>query len=396
MRILAGVGSSQNPNPKEAIQEACTQASKELNNNAPSFIMLLASPTTYDQQELLNHLKTLNPSASIIGCSTSGEITSVAGSLDHSIALISIYSDTVKFIPGFGTQIKENSRLAGKSLAESVMKNNNGEKPRAMLMLPDGLSGNGADIVRGVLDVFGQDFMVAGGSAGDDFQFKQTYEYYDNKVMTNSVVGIGISGEFSYGIGVRHGWIPIGTPRTVTKSIGNVLYELDHKPAIQIYEDHFGKGRYKIDKNQPFAKLAITYPLGIPSPNKDGYLIRDPLAITEDGAITVAAEIPEGSEAHIMIGSREEAIDAAEDAAKKALAQVEGKQIKAIFLFNCIARKKLLMTKKQEEIDRIRSVFGQDIPLIGFYTYGEQAPLGGEIATCSFHNETDVVFVLAE
>jgi len=76
--------------------------------------------------------------------------------------------------------------------------------------------------------------------------------------------------------------------------------------------------------------------------------------------------------------------------------QLQGKVPKAAFLFNCIARKKLLLNKKKEEIDKIRSVIGEEVPLIGFYTYGEQAPLGGEITTCSFHNETDVLFVLAE
>lgn len=400
MAILAGVGSSQNTVPETAIEEAYQQAIAALLGNPPSLLLLLASATTYDQQKLLSTLRSKNPNSPVVGCSTAGEITSVAGSLDKSVALMAIYSDTIKFIPGVGNNIKTDSRVAGKELAENILKNGSAmqnEKPKAVLMMPDGLAGNGADIVRGVLDVFGQDFMVAGGSAGDDYLFKQTYEYFNDQVLSGSVVGVGFYGNFSFGIGVRHGWIPIGTSRIATKTKGNILYELDNRPAIQIYEDHFGKEKGPIvSKDEPFARLAITYPLGIPTPNKDGYLIRDPITVDDSGAITLAGDIPQGSEVHIMIGSREEAIDAAEDAAQKALAQVQGKQIKAVFLFNCIARKKLLMTKKQEEIDRIRSVFGPDVPLIGFYTYGEQAPLGGEIVTCSFHNETDVIFVLAE
>lgn len=396
MAIVAGVGSSQNTVPETAIEEAYQQAIAPLLGNQPSLFFLLTSATTYDQQKLLTTLKAKSPTTPIVGCSTAGEITSIAGSLDKSVALMALYSDTMKFVPGVGSNIKTDSRAAGKELAESILKVS-GEKPKAVLMMPDGLAGNGADIVRGVLDVFGQDFMVAGGSAGDDYVFKQTYEYFNDQVLSGSVVGVGLYGNFAFGIGVRHGWIPIGTPRIATKIKGNILYELDNKPAVQIYEDHFGKDKGPIvSKDEPFARLAITYPLGIPTPNKDGYLIRDPITVDDSGAITLAGDIPEGSEVHIMIGSREEAIDAAEDASRKALAQVEGKQIKAIFLFNCIARKKLLMTKKQEEVDRIRSIFGQNIPLIGFYTYGEQAPLGGEIVTCSFHNETDVIFVLAE
>ncbi len=396
MAILAGVGYSENKNPQQAIDEAYSQAIQPLNNNTPSFIMLLASSTVYDQQQLLAALKNKNQGAVIIGCSTAGEITSTGGSKDSSIALMTIYSDSMKFIAGVGHNIKQDSKKAGRDLAESIIQTAGGERPKAALMMPDGLAGNGADIVRGILEVLGQDFIVAGGSAGDDYLFKQTYEYLDNQVLSGSVVGVGLYGNFSFGIGVRHGWIPIGTSRIATRSEGNILYQLDGKPAVQLYEDHFGKDKNMIDKKEPLAKLAITYPLGIPAPNKDGYLIRDPITVDDNGAITLAAEIPQGSEVHIMIGSREEAIDAAEDAARKALAQVEGKTIRAVFLFNCIARKKLLMTKKQEEVERIKSVIGQQIPLIGFYTYGEQAPLGGEVVTCSFHNETDVIFILAE
>ena len=395
MAILVGVGASQKKDPQEAIEEAFSQASSGLSNNAPSFITLFASPTAYDQQTLLKTLKSKAPNAVIIGCSTAGEITSTSGSLDSSVAMMAIYSDTMRFIPGVGQNIKQDARQAGRELGESILKAGEG-KPKAGLILPDGLAGNGADVVRGVLDVLGQDFMLAGGAAGDDYLFKQTFEYLNDQVLSGAVVGVGLYGDFSFGIGVRHGWIPIGIPRTATKSAGNILYELDHKPAIEFYEDHFGKGKSPIDKNEPLARLAITYPMGIPAPNKDGYLIRDPITVDDAGAITCAAEIPEGSQVYIMIGSKEEAIEAAADAANKALAAVSGKKVKAVFLFDCIARKKLLIAKKQEEIDTIRKVIGQDVPLIGFYTYGEQAPLGGEIITCSFHNETDVIFVLAE
>lgn len=395
MAILVGVGSSHKQNEKEAVQEAFAQATKPLNGHPPSFLMLFASPTTYKQEPLIKSLKTKSPESLLIGCSTSGEITS-AGSTDNSVALIAIYSDTMRFVPGVGNNIKENPRLAGKEFAEDILKRSGGEKPRTALILPDGLAGNGADIVRGILDVFGKDFKLAGGAAGDDFLFKQTFEYIDDKVLSGSVVGVGLFGDFKFGIGVKHGWIPLGTPRTVTKSESNILYELDGKPAIEIYDDKFGKDKKVISRKEPLARLAITYPLGIAIPDQDEYLLRDPITVDEHGAITCAAEVPEGSQVYIMIGSREEAIEAAEVATKMAISQVEGSNVKAVLLFNCIARKKLFMRKKQEEIDRIIDVIGSQVPLIGFYTYGEQAPMGGKIVTCSFHNETDVLFVLAE
>lgn len=395
MAIKVGVGASKNAQSEEAIQEAYSQAIVALEGQAPSFLLLFASPMAFDQQQLLTSLKQKAPEAIVLGCSTSGEI-STHGSADKSIALMAVFSDSMKFVPGLGINIKDNPRQAGVTLARDIQQKNNGNKPKAALILPDGLAGNGADIVRGVLDVFGKDFRLAGGAAGDDYLFEKTYQYYGDQVMDGNVVGVGLEGDFSFGIGVRHGWIPIGNPRTVTRSESNVLYELDGQPAIQIYEDQFGKDKELISKDEPFARLAITYPLGIATEENEEFLIRDPITVDEQGAITCAAEIPVGAKVYIMIGSREEAIEAAQEAAKQAMAQIEGRQIKAAILFNCIARKKLLMAKKQEEIDRIRQILGEEVPLIGFYTYGEQAPLGKEIATCSFHNETDVLFILAE
>jgi hypothetical protein len=123
--------------------------------------------------------------------------------------------------------------------------------------------------------------------------------------------------------------------------------------------------------------------------------------VDENGSITCAAEIPEGSEVRIMMGTRESAITMATQAAENARIQLGGKTPKAILIFNCIARKKLLGMRGGEEIDAIRSILGRDVPLIGFYTYGEQAPINGEsrnIERCNtvFHNETVVIYVIAE
>ena len=121
----------------------------------------------------------------------------------------------------------------------------------------------------------------------------------------------------------------------------------------------------------------------------------------EHGSITCAAEIPEGSDIRLMIGSREEAIKVAKEAAGKAVEQLDGSKPKAVVIFNCIARNKLFGERSGDEIEVIQEAVGKDTPLIGFYTYGEQAPLGGEVrnlekCNSAFHNETVVIFVLAD
>src|SRR3990167_9278371 len=94
-------------------------------------------------------------------------------------------------------------------MAADKVKEQAGDALKAFLMIPDVLVGNGADIVRGVLDSLGAHFPVIGGASGHEFAFKKTYQYVNNKIYSGAVVGLGITGNFKIGIGVKHGWIPV-------------------------------------------------------------------------------------------------------------------------------------------------------------------------------------------
>lgn len=399
MAIFAGVGLSKQQDAYQAGYEACKNAMEKAGKGKPDLTIVFAS-VSFDQQEVVKGVREASNAAPLIGCTDAGEITN-EGPNQHSVGVMAISSDQLSFYTGLGRNIKEGAREAGQAVANQV-KEQAKDPLRAFIMFPDVLVGNGADIVRGVLDVLGEHFPVVGGAAGDDFLFEKTYEYLDDEVASGAVGGIGLSGKFSMGAGVRHGWIPIGTPMKVTKSKGSVVHELDGRPAISIYEDYFGEKAGDL-KKEPLARMAITYPLGIKLPDLDEYLIRDPITVDEKGAITCAAEIPEGSEIRLMIGSKEKAVEAAEDAATKLMKDFEaqGSAPKFILMFNCIAREKLFGERANDEIQAVMDIIGKDVPLLGFYTYGEQAPIGGEVRDlekCNprFYNETVVMFAVGE
>ncbi len=402
MSIFASVGHASGGNPSSVGADAYINALKGLDGKIPTIAFVFSS-VTYNQQSMLEGVLLVAGNVPVVGCSTAGEIVT-EGPLDVSSVAVMIFSttpDTLKFTVGVGGNAKNNERTAGKQAAEEVVALIGGkEYLKGFIMLADGLAGNGAEIVRGVLDVLGDNFPVVGGSAGDDFRFKETYQYAKKSVHTGDVVSIGLSGNFSYGIGVKHGWRVLGTPARVTKADGHIVHEIDGKPAMAMYEKYFGD-KAKALRDETLATLAVSYPLGIKTDLSDEYLIRDPLFVSESGSITCAAEVPVGAEVRLMMGTRESAIAMATYAAEKARDALAGKTPKAILIFNCIARKKLLGVRGGEEIAAIQAVLGKDVPLIGFYTYGEQAPINGEtrnIEQCStvFHNETVVIYALAD
>lgn len=399
MSLTSSVGVGYGEDSFLAGASACQDAVGRLGAGVKPSVIIVFASSKYNQEEMLRGVRSVSGDTLLVGSSTAGEISTEGPVGKSSIVVMALASSDVRFFAGVGTPVSKGPHDAGKSVADEV-KRQAGDALKTFIMLPDVLNGNGAETVRGVLESLGEHFPVVGGASGDDFQFKKTYQYLNDKVHTDSVVGLGLTGDFKIGIGVKHGWIPVGAPMKVTKSEGGVLHEVNGMPAIKIYEDYFGVEEASVLKTETLAKLAITYPLGLKVEGNDEMLIRDPLTVDQNGSITCAAEIPEGSEVRLMIGSIEEAVKVSKIAAKGALEQLEGATPKAIIVFNCIARSKLFGQRSGEEISAIQEVLGREVPLIGFYTYGEQAPMNGEVkninqCNSAFHNETVVIAVLA-
>jgi len=233
---------------------------------------------------------------------------------------------------------------------------------------------------------------VIGGSAGDDFYFQRTFQFYNDDVLTDSIPGALFCGDIDIGIGVRHGWVPLGRPRRVTRSRGDVIYQLDDQAAVSIYEKYLGASRLTL-MQQPLAHLAITYPLGISMEGPSEYLLRGAFRIGDHGSLICSGDCPEGSWVRLMIGGYESALAAARDAALQAMRAVGVNVLKGALIFSGVGRQKLLGGEGQGEIDVIRdSLGGAGVRLGGFYGYGEQAP---RESTNTFHNDSVVVMTLA-
>lgn len=393
--IQSGVGLVRNvKNSREAGFGAVDAALRSLGSAAPHIVFLFSS-IRYAQEEIVAGAASALPKETIlVGASAAGEITSGSTVFDGAAAL-ALVSDQIQWSVGVGRGVRADSFKAGADAAREAAAN--AKSPiQLFVLIPDGLNGNGAEIVRGAQSVLGENFPIIGGSAGDDYLFKQTWQYHGGVALTDSVVGIGFAGKFSFGFGIRHGWEPIGLPMKVTKAEGAVLKEVDGRPALEIYSEYFGKAAVELIR-EPIARMAYTYPLGMSVEGTDEFLIRDPVIANEKGEITMAAEIPVGATIRLMFGDRDKALIAARDAASTARSQLEGGAPRAIFMFNCMARNRLLGVHCHEENAAVQEIIGNNVPMVGFYTYGEQGPLAGKKGTKAyFHNETMTLMALGE
>jgi hypothetical protein len=355
----------------------------------PDLVLVFAS-VRFDQEALLKGIVAVTEDTPLVGCSTAGEIQS-EGPGRRSVVVMTIRSDRLQIATGLGVGVGANPRQAGQEVASHVSRAHlNG--PHGFLMFPDGLTGNVAEVIHGVQDVLGLSFPIMGGSAADDFGFTRTYQYFHGRVYTDAVSGALLAGPIALGIGARHGWQPLGKPRHVTRALANVVQELDGLSAVNLYETYFGRAALSLE-SESLADMSILYPLGMPVPGEEEYLLRNVLRVDPDGSLVYAGEIPTGTEVRLMMGSKGRALEAAHRASEQAMLAIEPRPPRFGLVFSSCSRSRLFGRQAAEEVAIIQKRLGQTVPLVGFYDYGEQAPLTatGFRGRSYHHNETLVV-----
>ncbi len=400
----AGVGIADGSDEYAVGVKAASDAMAKLQEkqvDAKANVAIVFASSKYNHSTVLSGIESVvGPDTKIVGASTAGEITQAGPSIRESVVVMVLASDSVQFASTYSENIHTTSHEAGIHLAQEIKTALH--EPQLITMFADGLRGNGSAIIRGILEVCGDNFPVVGGSAGDDGKFEKTFQFHGTDVRSNSVTGLGFAGPVDFSVGVNHGWSAVGAARTVTDSDGATVKTIDGKPAFELYKDYLGDEADNL-KQYTLGEIALSYPLGILDEASGEVLLRAPFAVDDNGAIVCGGEVAVGSKVQLMMGTKEDAIVAAKKAATVAKAGFVGDHISAALIFSCHVRNTLFANSDaaKGEVDAISQVIGVDVPLIGFYTYAEQAPVGGtahNIKNCNpeFHNETVVVVLLGE
>lgn len=329
------------------------------------------------------------PNADITGCSTGGEI------IHDFILNDSVVYTAIAFEKGIIKMVVENFTQDSDccQIGQNITKALDQADLKGVFVLSDGLSVNGSELVRGFEALSRRKIPVTGGLAGDQDRFKETWVSANGPPQSHQVVGIGFYGDdLSYYHGSYNGWEVFGPERIVTTSQGNVLYELDGKPALELYKKYLGPEA----DNLPAS--ALLFPLAIwEGDKKDEMLVRTILSVNEEEqSMTFAGDIPMGYSAQLMWGK----IDAIVEAAGKAAEKVSGialpeTQNECSIVVSCIGRKILMGQRVIQEVDTVSKVLGHKNRRIGFYSYGEIAPHCFS-DRCELHNETMAITTVTE
>ena len=367
----------------------CGELAK-LKQAEPDLIIYFGSRTALASGAAFEQLRSTCPGAMVLGCTTGGQIHE-HDAVDDEITGVAIRFDETKIrLVSEMVGCSADSRTCGRAIGERLL----APDLAGIFILSDGLNVNGSELVAGITEMIGPHIPLTGGLAGDGSQFEETLVGANCAPQSRMVAGIGFYGNaIRIGHGSAGGWDVFGPWRTVTRSQGNVLFELDGEPALNLYERYLG------DEAEGLPGAGLLFPLQIQNPdNADHRIVRTILAVDRDKrSLTFAGDVPEGWSAQLMRGNFDHLSRGAADAARQATEGLaDGQATNGVaLLVSCIGRRLLMGQRVSEEIEAAGAVLGTQFARLGFYSYGEISPHAVS-GICELHNQTMTITTITE
>jgi hypothetical protein len=352
-------------------------------NSERTLVLVFGSSRYREQQQAIRDLAAALPDAARLGCSSAGEILG-ARVQDGSLVAAVMQFEHAQLKVVVEPIDSQSSFEAGQRLARDLV----GPELRAVFVLSEGVDVNGSELTRGVNSVLPAGVMVCGGLAGDGERFERTWVLEGSRLVSQRATAVGFYGpRVHIGHGARGGWDIFGPERVITRSRGNVLYELDGAPALPLYKRYLG------ERARGLPATALLFPLAIRDPlREERRVVRTVLAIDEAaGSLRFAGDVPEGHRAQLMHANFDRLIQGASDAGLAAL-PANGPSL--AIAISCIGRRLVLRDRAEEELEAALLGFPRTTQQIGFYSYGEISPL--TTGRCDLQNQTITLTSISE
>lgn len=396
MGTKLATGLSKGENSAEVAGDAVRIAKNKLGKNRIDLAMVYCS-SKYDYQAVVNTVRKLTDNAPLIGCSTGGEFTEEQ--VEHqSISVGLVSSDRMKFFTAIAEGIALDEVATIKKLAAGVPSRVEGYSELFAILLVDGLRGKGEEVTINASNIFGLKVKLVGGAAGDDLKFKQTFVFCNDKVASDAAAVCLVASQVPVFTGVKHGHLPLSEPLRITKAKGSVLYEVNNRPAWEVWKEKaagdartLGIEVEKLASSSEVGSFLTRYELGLPMDGKE-FKIRIPLGKNDDGSLNFACTIPQGASFQIMKSIENRQITSAGEAMKLAKQEAGDTKIAGALIFDCVCRGLILGNYFHKAVEEFKNILGKNVPLLGWETYGEICMTAGKFS--GFHNTTSVVLLL--
>ena len=338
-----------------------------------------------DSVEKHNHyhlLQDFYPDSHILICSTAGNI------LDTSIDTYCVVATAISFksayVRAYSQELREKDSLIKiQNLIDSLQT----EDLKHLLIFGPGMEDD-SNILEKIQ--FQEGVTVSGGFAGDNYRFNHTYQQLNNNGSRTKFIVVGLYGSsLQVETSSESGWQEFGSQRVVSKAEKNIIYEIDNQPAIELYRRYLGT------RANDLPKSALRFPLSIKDNETSKYrIIRAMMKVNSDSSLSFSTKIKEGSTVKLMKTNVHNTLDSAFIAAKK-IRPFNAKPSLTLIV-SCCARRNVLKQFSEEELEIIQDILTPSTQMIGFYSYGEIAPIHKQYENSLLRNHTITISTIYE
>jgi methyl-accepting chemotaxis protein len=377
-------------------REAALEAMQKLGGK-PSLVICYASPA-YDYEQVVSTLRRETAGAPLIGCSSAGEFTEDKVE-NGSIAIALLRSDTISFHVASQTGLKDDSAACLRGALAKLPATVPGHPYRNFLIYHDGLVGRGEEAILAAMTEIGLENRVFGGAAGDDLHLQKTVVFCNDSVLVDAVALCLMASVQRIPTTLKHGHEPLSPTLTITKAKDNVLYEVDGRPAWEVWKQHCGQAVKDllgldintVTKTEEVFSVLGSFEVGLHLGHD--YKMRSPLSKNPDGSLNFTCTIFEGSKFRIMKTEKPMQVESARQAAAKVMSEPISTPPAGALVFDCAARLMILGQDFPKSVEAMRSEL-PSLPLLGYEAYGEICLREHEVS--GFHNTTTVITVLPQ
>jgi small ligand-binding sensory domain FIST len=357
------------------VAEAAAQALGQAGiDRAESAVVFFSAEHGERASELADSLSAATGAESVAGCSAVGVLTG-GGEVEagRTLAMLVFASDQMRSQSLLVQPLRDRDEVAGAEIARRAA---GGEPNSLFVLLPDTYNGHPQRLLGGLQNHAG--FVpVVGAGATEGGASQKTYQVCDDAVVSNAVAGMALSGAFQAHIDITQGCQPITEAMTITRAQRNLIYELDHRPALEVFA-RLLKGPLAEDLRRALMVLFVGLPAD-PEENSVApgkYVIRNIVGLDpKEGIVGVADEVREGQSLIFALRDGQRAREDLLQMLNRQATILEGKKPAFGFYFNCCARGASLYGAEGIDTAYIHRTLG-DFPLIGMFGGYELAPLG--------------------
>ena len=328
-------------------------------------VLFFGDRNVFETSSAFEDMQKQFPNADLVGCYSGGEILH-NDVLEGSLVYLCIQFEASDYkVYAQTLESPQKSIAVGQDLGKSLHRSD----LKAVLILADPSTIQATNLIKGIKKQISDTVKVVGGFATDHAEFKKTCVGFNAPPEEKQIAAIGFyGGSLIAKTSSADGWSAFGPTRRITKTKGSQLFELDGKPALDLYKNYLGEEA----KNLPSS--ALYFPCAIWSPEEpmEHYLVRTVLNVNEDSkSLIFNGDLPPNYNFRLLWGKFDNLIEAAGLSALNAMPFSNPHSRSLSLIISCLGRKKLMGQRIVGEIQEAIKHLGSETTNIGFYSFGE-------------------------